>query len=83
MGVLRGGLDAASGGVVVEFDLSRGLSEEATQLSFFSGPSAPSLPELVQALGRAKNDRRTKGFFLSLGAAELSWAQAEELGRLF
>jgi protease-4 len=83
VGVLRSGLDAASGGVVVEFDLSRGLSEEATRLSFFSGPAAPSLPELVQALGRAKTDRRTKGFFLSLGAAELSWAQAEELGRLF
>ncbi len=82
-GASRVGLDGSSGGVVVEFDLSRGLSEQAAQLSLLSGASAPSLAELVQTFARAKNDRRTRGFFLRLGTAELSWAQAEELGRLF
>jgi protease-4 len=81
---LRGGLDTAAGsGVVVELDLSHGLTEQAARLSFFSGSAAPSLAELVQAFARAKNDRRTRGFFLRLGSGELSWAQAEELGRAF
>jgi protease-4 len=82
IGMLRSGLDAASGGVVVEFDLTRGLSEQAAQVSLFSG-AAPAYADLIQAFARAKNDRRTRGFFVRLGEADLSWAQAEELGRLF
>jgi protease-4 len=81
VGMLRSGLDSAGTGVVVELDLSRGLGELAGQVSFLSAPSAPSLAELLQALERAKTDRRTRGFFIRLGAADLNWAQAEELGR--
>jgi len=83
IGVLRSGLDAAGRGAVVEFDLSHGLGERAGSISFLSGPDQPSLAELVQAFERAKNDRRTRGFFVRLGDADLSFAQAEELGRLF
>src|SRR5688572_25977035 len=36
IGVLRSGLDAASGGTVVEFDLSHGLGERAGNIDFFS-----------------------------------------------
>jgi protease-4 len=83
IGVLRGGLDAAGSGAVIELDLSHGLGEHAGSLSLFSGPSSPSLAELVLALKRAETDRRTRGFFVRLGGGDLSWAQAEELGRLF
>ena len=82
IGMLRDGIDSASGGAVVEIDLSRGLSERAGQMSFFS-PSTPSLAELVLTLRRSRDDRRTKGFFVRLEEADLSWAQAEELGRVF
>jgi protease-4 len=84
VGMLRGGLDLATGnGVVVELDLSHGLTEQAAPLSLFAGSAAPSHAEVVQAFTRAKTDRRTRGFLLRLGGAELDWAQAEELGRLF
>lgn len=83
IGVLRSGLDAAGSGAVIEIDLSHGLGEHAGSLSLFSGPSSPSLAELVLALKRAENDRRTRGFFVRLGGGDLSWAQSEELGRLF
>lgn len=83
VGVLRSGLDAAGGGAVVEFDLSRGLGESAGGIALFSGPTQPSLAELVLSLKRVESDRRTRGFFVRLGGADLSWAQAEELGRLF
>lgn len=83
IGVLRSGLDAAGGGVVVEFDLSRGLGERAGDIDLFSGPSQPSLAELMLSLKRAEDDRRTRGFFVRLGGADVDWAQAEELGRLF
>lgn len=83
VGVLRSGLDAASGGAVVEFDLSHGLGERAGSMSLLSGPSQPSLAELVLSLTRAEDDRHTRGFFVRLGGANLDWAQAEELGRLF
>ena len=82
VGLLRSGVDAASGGAVVEIDLGKGLSEHAGQMSFFSA-SAPSLPDLVLTLERSRADRRTKGFYVSLGEGDLSWAQAEELGRSF
>jgi protease-4 len=81
--MLRSGLDSAGSGVVVEIDLSHGLGERAGQISFLSAPGAPSLAELVQALERAKTDRRTRGFFIRLGSGDLNWAQAEELGRAF
>ena len=81
--MLRGSLDLATGnGVVIELDLSHGLTEQAAPLSLF-GSAAPSHAEVVQAFTRAKTDRRTRGFFVRLGGSELSWAQAEELGRLF
>jgi protease-4 len=83
IGVLRSGLDAAGGGAVVEIDLSHGLGERASSLSLLSGSSAPSLAELVLALERASHDRRTRGFFIRIGGGDLSWAQAEELGRVF
>ncbi|HTV19525.1 MAG TPA: S49 family peptidase [Polyangiaceae bacterium] len=83
IGVLRSGLDAAGGGVVVEIDLSHGLGERAGNLDLFSGPSQPSLAELVLSMKRAEDDRRTRGFFVRLGGADLDWAQAEELGRIF
>jgi protease-4 len=83
IGVLRSGLDAAGGGAVVEIDLSHGLGERASSLSLFSGSSAPSLAELVLGLQRAGTDRRTRGFFIRIGGGDLSWAQAEELGRSF
>jgi protease IV len=83
IGMLRTGLDAAGGGAVIELDLSHGLGEHAGNISLLSGPSAPSLAELVLGLDRARDDRRTRGFFIRLGGADLSWAQAEELGRLF
>ena len=41
----------------------------------------PPSPKPPQALERAKSDRRTRGFFIRLGGADLNWAQAEELGR--
>jgi protease-4 len=82
-GRLRAGLDTAASGVVVDFDLTHGVSEQAAQLSLLSSASAPSLSELVLAFGRARDDNRTRGFLLRLGEADLSWAQAEELGRLF
>ncbi|HWO08490.1 MAG TPA: S49 family peptidase, partial [Polyangiaceae bacterium] len=83
VGLLRTGLDAVGSGAVIELDLSRGLGERADGISLFSGPVAPSLAELVQAFDRIRQDRRTRGVFIRLGGAELSWAQAEELGRLF
>jgi len=82
VGMLRSGLDAAGSGVVVELDLSHGLGERAGQMNLFSAPGAPSLAELQQALERVRNDRHTRGFFIRLGGADLSWAQAEELGRV-
>jgi protease-4 len=81
IGMLRSGLDKASGGVLVELDLSHGLSEKAPQLGFLSAPSSPTHAELVQTLARASSDRRTRGFFIRLGESDLSWAQAEELSR--
>ena len=83
VGMLRTGLDAAGSGSVIEFDLSHGLGERADGISLLSGPSAPSLAELVQAFHRMQTDRRARGVFIRLGEADLSWAQAEELGRLF
>lgn len=82
IGILSG-LDKAGSGVVVEFDLSRGLTEQMASFSLFSGPGAPSLPEFIQALERAKVDRRTRGFFVRLGEADVDFAKAEELGRVF
>jgi protease IV len=81
IGMLRSGLDQASGGVLVELDLSHGLSEKAPEFNFLSGASAPTHADLVQTLSRASSDRRTRGFFVRLGESDLSWAQAEELGR--
>jgi protease-4 len=80
--MLRSSLDKAAGGVVVELDLSHGLSEKPAQFSLLSGAGAPSYAELVQTIARASTDRRTHGFLLRLGESDLSWAQAEELGRL-
>ncbi len=79
-GVLRGGIEGP--GAVVEIDLSKGVSEQAGQLSFFS-PSTPALTDLVQTIARSRADGRTKGLFITLGEGDLSWAQAEELGRSF
>jgi len=79
--MLRSGLDRASGGVLVELDLSHGVSEKAPQLGFLSGAASPTLAELVQTLSRAASDRRTRGFLVRLGESDLSWAQAEELSR--
>jgi protease-4 len=83
IGVLRSGLDAAGSGAVVEIDLAHGVGERAGNLSLLSGSAPPSLSELVLALKRVENDRRTRGFFVRLGGGDLNWAQAEELGRLF
>jgi protease-4 len=83
VGMLRTGLDATGRGSVIEIDLSHGLGERADGISLLSGPAAPSLAELVQAFERIETDRRTRGVFIRLGGADLSWAQAEELGRLF
>lgn len=83
VGMLRSGLDAVGNGSVVELDLSHGLGERADGISLLSGPRAPSLAELVQAFDRLRTDRNTRGVFIRLGGADLSWAQAEELGRLF
>jgi protease-4 len=80
--MLRSSLDKAAGGVVVELDLSHGLSEKPPSFSLLSGAGAPTYADLVQTIARASKDRRTRGFLLRLGDAELSWAQAEELGRL-
>jgi protease-4 len=83
IGVLRTGLDAVGSGAVIEVDLSHGLGEHAGNISLLSGPSAPTLAELILGLDHAREDRRTRGFLIRLGGADLSWAQAEELGRLF
>jgi protease-4 len=80
--MLRSSLDKASGGVVVELDLSHGLSEKPAQFSLISGAGAPTYADLVQTIERGSSDRRTHGFLLRMGESELSWAQAEELGRL-
>lgn len=79
--MLRSGLDKAAGGAVIELDLSRGLSEAAPQFSFLSGAGAPTYADLIQTIARAASDRRTHGFLLRLGEGDVSWAQAEELGR--
>src|SRR4051812_18843817 len=81
--MLRSGLDKSAGGVLVEFDLTHGVSEQAAPFSLLSGGGAPTYAELVQVLARAANDRRTHGFFIRLGESELNWAQAEELGHTF
>lgn len=79
---LRSSLDKAAGGVVVELDLSHGLSEKPAQFSLLSGAGAPTYADLVQTIASASKDRRTHGFLLRLGEGSVSWAQAEELGRL-
>jgi protease-4 len=80
--MLRSSLDKAAGGVLVELDLSHGLSEKPPQFSLLSGAGAPTYADLVQTIERASNDRRTHGFLLRMGESDLGWAQAEELGRL-
>ena len=80
--MLRSSLDKAAGGVVVELDLSHGLSEKPPSFSLLSGAGAPTYADLVQTIARASKDRRTRGFLLRLGDGDLNWAQAEELGRL-
>ncbi|MEO8178503.1 MAG: S49 family peptidase [Deltaproteobacteria bacterium] len=80
--MLRSSLDKAAGGVVVELDLSHGLSEKPSHFSLLSGTGAPTYADLVQTVARASKDRRTRGFLLRLGESDLSWAQTEELGRL-
>jgi protease-4 len=79
--MLRSGLDKAAGGVVIELDLSRGLSEAAPQFSLLSGASPPTYADLIQTIARASSDRRTHGFLLRMSEGDISWAQAEELGR--
>ncbi|HVZ36739.1 MAG TPA: S49 family peptidase [Polyangiaceae bacterium] len=80
IGMLRTGLDKAAGGVIVDLDLTHGLSEHAPQMSLLSNGGGPTLAELVQVLSQATRDRRTHGFLVRLGESDLSWAQAEELG---
>lgn len=80
LGALRSGLKGASGGAVVELDLSHGLSERAGQLGLFSA-STPSLADLVQVLNKIEADDRAKAILLRLGNTALSWAQTEELSR--
>ncbi len=79
--MLRSGLDKASGGVVIELDLTRGLSEAAPQFSLLSGASPPTYADLIQTIATASRDRRTRGFLLRMSEGDISWAQAEELGR--
>jgi hypothetical protein len=49
--MLRSGLDKAAGGVVVELDLSHGLSEKPPQFSLLSGSGAPTYARLLGAAG--------------------------------
>lgn len=81
--LLESGRRLGAGDAVVEFDLSRGLVEDAAQLGFFQRATAPTLPALIESVRRVKNDRRTKGVFVRLGTADFNWAHAEEVGALF
>jgi protease-4 len=80
--MLESGRALGSGDAVVEFDLSRGLLENNSQVSFLQRSSAPTLPDLIEAVERVKNDERSKGVFIRLGTADFNWAHAEEVGAL-
>lgn len=67
---------------VGKLDLTQGVGEGMDALNLFSGPGGPTLPRLVQAIADAADDSNRRGFFLELGGASLSWAQAEEVGAL-
>jgi protease-4 len=82
-GMLESGRALGSGDVVVEFDLSRGLLEHDSDVSFLQRSTSPTLPALINAVERVRKDERSKGVFLKLGTADFNWAHAEEVGSLF
>jgi protease-4 len=82
-GMLESSRALGSGDVVVEFDLSRGLLENNSEVSFLQRSSAPTLPGLVTAVERVKKDERSKGVYVRFGTADFNWAHAEEVGSLF
>src|SRR5215472_155830 len=65
---------------VLALDLREPIADSAAQQPFALGPQPLTVMDIVLALDAAERDARVKGVWLRLGSADISVAQAEELG---
>lgn len=71
--------DGLASNIVLSMDLRKPLADSAPQ-EFSLGGRPVTVMEIVLGLDAAERDRRVKGVFMRLGSANLSIAEAEEIG---
>ncbi|HEY0104619.1 MAG TPA: signal peptide peptidase SppA [Rhizomicrobium sp.] len=80
IGAIEG--DGLPSNMVLALDL-RSPIKDSSNVNFSLGGSPVTVMDIVLALDAARNDPRVKGVILRAGSANLSIAQAEELGAAF
>jgi protease-4 len=77
----KSSVDPAVGPTLAVFDVSVGIPEKE-QVGWLGGPSGRrrSFDALLKAIGLAKKDKDTKGFYVRFGSASFGLARAQELG---
>jgi protease-4 len=75
--------DESGDGVLLEFDLRRGVPESTDGDRLFSLPAARTYTGLVRAIERAHHDEDATGYFIRLGTTNLDLSRSAEIGRLF
>ncbi len=71
--------DGLARNIVLSLDLRKPLADSAPQ-EFSLGGRPVTVMEIVLGLDAAERDKRVKGVFMRLGSANLSIAEAEEIG---
>jgi protease-4 len=78
IGAMRG--DGLPGNMVLGLDLRAPMKDSAPQSPFDIGGHPLTVMDVVLGLDAAGRDARVKGLYLRVGGADISVAQAEELG---
>ena len=71
--------DGLPGNMVLKLDL-RGPIKDSSNPGVLALQRSPTIMDIVFALDRAGRDDRVKGLYMRLGSADLSVAEAEEIG---
>ena len=71
--------DGLPGNMVLNLDLRKPLSDSASS-EFSLGARPLTVMDIVLGLDAAQRDKRVKGVFMRIGGADLSVAEAEEVG---
>jgi len=70
-------------GAVLDFDLSSGLRESTSAGIVLPIPASRTYAGLVREIERAAKNPDARGYLIRMGAADIDWARAEELGLAF